>query len=150
MNINILKEKWFEVDQWILQKNITWIVSKEVLEWANIKNAWYYAEKIFKLFIKKKLEKQLNLEKLIKNEILLIIAHWKSTSTYWKIFWLKQDLKGIDMEEFISYLPKNKIILLYVCNKWKYKLNIKDKKIIYPLDITSKEDLQFDIINLNL
>jgi len=52
------------------------------------------------------------------------------------------------MEEFISYLPVSKNIILYVCNSGWYKLDLANYKIIYPKTNTWKDDLEFFKLNI--
>jgi len=140
---NLFWIDWFHF--WNLWENTFFCISDEVIKWSNASFPSSYVREIFNLFIRKKLEKNwVNVDKLL-NDCIIVIAHWKSDKNSWKIFWKKEDNKWIDMEEFLSKLPKEKKVLLYVCNTWWYKLNEWEYKIIYPKTNTWVENLEFHI-----
>lgn len=73
-----------------------------------------------------------------------MIAHWKSDDKEWKIYSQKH-CKGIKIEDFLSKLPKDIPILLYVCNTGSYKIDDKNYKLIYPKTNTGVDELEFII-----
>ena len=139
---NKIKIGWFHY--WTFWKWKEFLLSNEVFTWSNANWPDSYVKDLYNLFIWKKLSNN----KIDLKKFLLVIAHWKSTKNEWRIFWFPDDNNWILMEEFISYLPVSKNIILYVCNSGWYKLDLADYKIIYPKTNTWKDDLEFFKLNI--
>lgn len=134
---------WFITWKLFFDKNVDFIISEEVFEKSNARYPNSYMMDLFNYVIKKKLEKNFDLEKLL-NNLILVVAHGKSNEDWWTIY-AREDDKWVKIEKIIKQLPKNKKILLYVCNSWWYKINLDKYSIIYPKTNTWVDDLKFNV-----
>jgi len=81
---------------------IDFLLAKDTLEYSNT-DAESCVSDVYYYLIKRKVPQQLL--DVMKNNLMIVLAHWKSDERSWKIYYDEGEKDYVLVEDLISYLP---------------------------------------------